>query len=83
MEMMKFRESPTVPAPILFVKATGGGKYLVRNIHLVMFRGVSLTIVPLIALGANQTSKVSNTSIQTFGDVLAVYLDDNVTTCMR
>ena len=35
--MMKFRESPSVPAPLLFVKATGGGKSLVRDIHSVMF----------------------------------------------
>ena len=74
--MMKFRESPSVPAPLLFVKATGGGKSLVRDIHSVMFRGVSLTIVPLLALGADQTSKVTTKSIQTFGDVLAVYLDE-------
>ena len=42
--MMKFRESSTNPAPLLFVKATGCGKYLVRDVHSVMFRGVSLTV---------------------------------------
>ena len=51
--MMKFRESPAVPAPVLLVKATGGGKSLVRDIHSVMCCGVSLTIVPLLALDAN------------------------------
>ena len=74
--MMKFRESSIVPAPVLFVKATGGGKSLVRDIHSVMFRGVSLSIVPLLALGADQTSNVRKKSIQTSGDVLAVHLDE-------
>ena len=74
--LMKFRESSVVPAPLLFVKATGGGKSLVRDIHSVMFRGVSLTIVPLLALGADQTSKVITKTIQTSGDVLAVHLDE-------
>ena len=41
-----------------------------------MFRGVPLTIVPLFALGADQTSKVSTKSIQTSGDVLAIHLDE-------
>ena len=73
--LMKFRDSSVAPAPPLFVKATGGGKSLVRDIHSVMFRGVSLAIVPLLALGADQTSKVSSKSIHTSGDVLAVHLD--------
>ena len=73
--LMKFRESSAVPAPLLFIKATGGGKLLVRNIHLVMFRGVSVTIIPLLTLGADQMSKISTKSIQTSGDVLAVHLD--------
>ena len=78
--LMKFRDSHTIPAPILFVKATGGGKSLVRDIHSVMFRGVSLTIVPLLALGADQTSKIGTKSIQTSGDVLAVHLDSRYIT---
>ena len=41
-----------------------------------MFRGVLLTIVPLLALGADQTSKVVTKSIQNSGDVLAVHLDE-------
>ena len=44
--LMRFRDSPTIPAPVLFVKATGGGKSLVRDIHSVMFRGIALTIAP-------------------------------------
>ena len=70
--MMKFRDPPTFPTHILFVKATDGGKSLVRDINLVMFRGVSLTIVPLLVLGADQTLKVSTKSIQTFSDVTSL-----------
>ena len=76
LSMMKFKDSPSVPGPLLFVKATGGGKYLVRDIYLVMFHGVSFTIFPLLALGADQTSKVGTKSIQISGDVLAVHLDE-------
>ena len=60
--MMKFRDSPTVPTPILFVKATSRGRYLV----------LFLTIVPLLVLGADQTLKVSTKSIQTFSDVTSL-----------
>ena len=29
--LMKFKQSPVKPAPLLFVKATGGGKSMVRD----------------------------------------------------
>ena len=74
--MINFRKKSTAPAPILFVKTTGGGKSLVRDIHLVVFHGVSLTIVPPPALGVDQTSNVCNKSIQNSGDVLAIHLEE-------
>ena len=74
--MMKFRGSPTVFAPIFLVKATSGGKSLVRDIFSMMFRGVSLTIVHLLALVVDQTSKVSTNSIKNSSDQLAVHLDE-------
>ena len=74
--MMKFRDSLAIPTPLLFVKATGGGRSLVRYIHSVIFHGSSLIIVPLLALGVDQTSKVCTKSIQTSGDVLAIHLDE-------
>ena len=52
--MMKFRDLSTVLAPDLFVKKTGGGKTLVRDIYSVMIHGVSLTFVLLLALGADR-----------------------------
>ena len=75
LSMMNFKDSSSVPVPLLFVKVTGSDKYLVRGIHLVMFRGVSLTSIPLLALGADQTSKVGTKSIQISGGVLAIHLD--------
>ena len=57
--MINFRNPTTVPAHVLFINATGGGEPLIRDIHFVMFCGVSLTIVYMIALGADQTLKVN------------------------
>ena len=74
--MMKVMDVTHIPAPIFFVKETGGGKSLVRDIHSVIFRGVLLTILPLLALGAEQSSKVLLKATQTSGDVLPVYLDE-------
>ena len=46
--MMKFKLSSNKPLPLLFVHPTGGGKSLVRDVHSVLFWGVSLTIVPVL-----------------------------------
>ena len=56
--MMKSREPTTDPAPLLLVKAIGSSKSLVRDVCLLMFRGVSLAVVPLLAFRVDQTSKV-------------------------
>ena len=56
--MMKFRDSPLKPSSLIFVHPTGGGKSLVRDVHSVLFRGVSLTIVPVLSLGADLSIKV-------------------------
>ena len=51
--LMKSQKPPVKPAPLLFVKVTDGGKSMVRDAHLVMFQAVSLTIVTILALGAD------------------------------
>ena len=56
--MMKFRDSPLKPSSVLFVHPTGGGKSLVRDVHSVLFRGVSLTVVPMLSLGVDLSMKV-------------------------
>ena len=48
--VMKFRDSPLKPSSVLFVHPTGGGNLLVRDVHSPLFRGVSLTIVPVLSL---------------------------------
>ena len=75
--MMEFTDSPTVPAPILFVKATGGGKSLVKNIHSVDIPWRIPSDSPFTCTrGRIKRQKVSTKSIQTCsGDVLAVHLD--------
>ena len=55
--LMKFKLSSYKSSPLLFVHPTGGGKLLVRDIHSVLFRGVSLTIVPVLSLGADLAEK--------------------------
>ena len=74
--LMKIRHSPMKPAPLLFVKPTGGGKSLVRDLHAVMFRGITLTIVPMLALGSDQAEKVRQKAMQTSGDVLSLHIDE-------
>ena len=74
--MINFRDSPSIPAPVIFVTAIGSGKSLVRDIHFVMFHGVILAIVSLFTLGTYQTPKVSAKSIHNSGNVLAVHLDE-------
>ena len=74
--MMKVKVSPIEPAPLLFVKPTGGGKSLVRDVNSVMFRGVALTIVPILALGADQSVNVRTNANQLCGDVLSLHIDE-------
>jgi hypothetical protein len=51
---------------VLMVRSTGGGKSAVRNTLGLIREGVSLTIVPLLSLGADQTEKI-NVMAQTRG----------------
>lgn len=74
--LMKIRHSPMKPAPLLFVKPTGGGKSLARDLHAVMFRGTTLTIAPILALGSDQAEKVRQKAMQTSGDVLSLRIDE-------
>ena len=55
--MMKFKLSSIKPAPVLYVKVTGVGKSLVRDVHSVLCQGFSLIIVPVLSLGADQCRK--------------------------
>ena len=74
--LMKFKDSPLKPSSVLFVHPTGGGKSLVRDVHSVLFRGVSLTIVPVLALGVDLSGKVREKASQGCGRVVSIHLDE-------
>ena len=74
--MMKFKLSSNKPSPLLFVHPTGGGKSLVRDVHSVLFWGVSLTIVPVLSLGADLAAKVRQKASQACGRVISFHLDE-------
>jgi hypothetical protein len=64
------------PAPLLLVRPTGGGKSSVRDVFSVMNAGISLTITPLLALGADQDEKITLKAKQSSGTVASVHLDE-------
>ena len=50
---------PSVPLrPMLLVRSTGGGKSAVRDVCGILTGGITITIVPLLSLSADQTSKL-------------------------
>ena len=76
--MMDFRSSSFECSP-LFVHLTGGGKLLVRDVHSVLFRGVILTIVPVLYLGADLVDKVRQKLSQACGQIISIHLDEITT----
>ena len=74
--MMKLPASGVSPGPVLLVRLTGGGRSLVRDVHSVENGGVSLTITPLLGLGADQQAKINATAKQSCGPVVAIHLDE-------
>ena len=72
---MKFRDSPLKPSSVLFVHLTGGGNVLVHDVHSALFRGVSLTILPVLSLGVDLSIKVRQKASQGCGRVLSIHLD--------
>jgi superfamily II DNA helicase RecQ len=54
----------------------GGGKSMVHDVFSVLNAGVSLTITPLLSLGADQEEKVNAAkSTMMFGTIAAIHLD--------
>ena len=60
---------------LLVVDRTGGGKSLILHTVAACVAGVSLVIVPLLSLTADQLSRLQSAS-QTHGSVKAVHLDE-------
>jgi superfamily II DNA helicase RecQ len=52
--------SGATPHPFLICRSTGGGKSVCRNTLGFIQGGVTLTIVPLLSLGADQTAKLQS-----------------------
>ena len=46
--------------PVLLVRSTGGGKSAVRDVSGFLCGGISITIVPLLSLAADQTTKLTD-----------------------
>ena len=65
---------PPILRPLLLVRATGGGKSAVRDVAGFLCGGISITIVPLLSLAADQTSKLTQLSLsQTLHHCLQVF----------
>ena len=61
--LLKIKGFQINPLYVLFIQPTSGGNSLVRDVHYVLFRGVSSTIVPILYLDTYQKRKVlQNTS---------------------
>ena len=73
---MKFKLSSIKHAPVLFVKPYGDGKLLVRDVHSTLCQGVSLTIVPILSLSADQRKKVTDKANQSCGRIISIHLDE-------
>ena len=54
---------PSMLRPLLLVRSTGGGKSAVRDIGGILCGGITVTIVPLLSLAADQTSKLKHISL--------------------
>ena len=55
---------------------SGGGKSLIRYVYSVLLRAVSLTIVPVLSLGADLVVKVRDKSSYTCGRVISIHMDE-------
>jgi hypothetical protein len=70
-----FYDTSVCPGTVLLVRPTSGGKSSVRDIYSVMCAGASLTITPLLSLGADQTQKIRQNKSINGGPVHAYLLD--------
>jgi hypothetical protein len=73
---MQIPQSSIAPAPVLLVRPTGGGKSAVRDVSSILSGGFSLTITPLLSLGADQEEKITLRAKDTGGTVVAVHFDE-------
>ena len=55
--------SDRILSPLLLVRSTGGGKSAVRDVSGFLCGSITLTIVPLLSLAADQTAKLEQLSL--------------------
>jgi superfamily II DNA helicase RecQ len=72
---MALSRHSTAPTPTFLYQPTGGGKSLVCNVFTSGRVGVTWCIAPLLALGADQESKINKRSISNDGKTFAIHLD--------
>ena len=65
-----------IPRPFLICRSTGGGKSACRNTLGFIQGGVTLTIIPLLSLGADQTNKLESISTKNNLPVQVYHLDE-------
>jgi superfamily II DNA helicase RecQ len=75
---MVLLNSDIIPAPVLLVRPTGGGKSSISDVFSVMNGGFLLTITPLLSLGADQEAKNYLNAKQTAGTVILVHHLDKI-----
>ena len=62
---------------ILLVRPTGNEKSIVRDAVAVDLRGVTLTVIPLLSLGSDQTEKIKkSTSATGVKNIFVYHLDE-------
>jgi superfamily II DNA helicase RecQ len=67
---------------VLLVQGTAAGKSTVMTTTLTITQGVALIIAPLLALGADQSSKIKLAS-QSGGTIIAFHLDEYKSTILQ
>ena len=75
MTMMPIPQSGIKCGPILLVRPTGGVKSSVHDVYSLMNAGVSLTISPLLLLGADQEEKLKVKANQDFRLLSPIHID--------
>ena len=59
----------------MVVDLTGGGKSLILSMTAISVGEITLLVIPLLALTANQLARLNN-AIQKYGAITAVHLDE-------
>jgi len=74
--MMGVPKAELLPSAVFLVRATGGGKSLVRDTVAAATLGVTLSISPLLSLGADQESNLNHGLRDNCGAIAAYHLDE-------